>query len=540
MTDDSAAINRAIADQGTCKYWECQSATNSPTVIYFPAGTYIIGQSIKMHYMTMLHGDATNRPILKAAPTLEAIALIDASPYGEFGIPGWISTNTFMRQIRNFEIDLTAKAPEQGAQGIHWPASQATTIQNVKITMRESPSSTHCGIFIENGSGGHLIDIETVGGLYGLNVGNQQFTIRNVKISKAKIGISQIWNWGFFYQGLTISDCGTAFSMTNGVDANPQQLEVGSVVIADSDISNCPVFVDMGWTPSSNPKGSGSLILENINLNNVGAAVKGPDGVKLAGGSQKIAAWGQGNQYTPDGPKKFQGPFQPAARPASLTEGDRYWTASKPQYERASLGEVISARSLDCRGDGRTDDTAAVQAAINKSAAERKILFFDHGHYKVTDTIVVPPGARMIGEAFSVILASSERGTWSNWNNPKPVIQIGRPGDSGSIEWSDMLVSSQGPTPGAKFIEYNLKTTRGSGIWDVHTRIGGAAGTNLQTTQCPIFTTKQECMVGHTNVHITKEASGAYLENNWFWVCFLHLFILCALNLYIANSPSDL
>jgi hypothetical protein len=25
-------------------------------------------------------------------------------------------------------------------------------------------------------------------------------------------------------------------------------------------------------------------------------------------------------------------------------------------------------------------------------------------------------------------------------------------------------------------------------------------------------------MAAHTNVHITKSASGAYFENNWFWV----------------------
>ena len=84
-----------------------------------------------------------------------------------------------------------------------------------------------------------MVDLETVGGLYGLNIGNQQFTMRGVKISNAVVGISQIWNWGWLYQGLTISNCGTAFSMKN-VDQG--KLQVGSVVIADSDIINCPVL----------------------------------------------------------------------------------------------------------------------------------------------------------------------------------------------------------------------------------------------------------------------------------------------------------
>lgn len=194
--------------------------------------------------MTQLIGNPKNLPVLKAATTLEALALIDGSPYSnQNGEPGWISTNLFMRQIRNLIIDGTAIPPTRGFQGIHWPASQATTIQNVKIRMNQSPNSVHAGIFVENGSGGHMADLDIEGGLYGMNIGNQQFTMRNIKISKAVVGISQIWNWGWLYSGLSISDCGTAFSMVNGYQNN--KLEVGSVVIIDSEITNCPTFVDM-------------------------------------------------------------------------------------------------------------------------------------------------------------------------------------------------------------------------------------------------------------------------------------------------------
>jgi glucan 1,3-beta-glucosidase len=277
------------------------------------------------------------------------------------------------------------------------------------------------------------------------------------------------------------------------------------------------MLIIQAWTPNGNPTGAGQLILENIQLNNVPVAVSAMNNTVLPGGTRRIAAWGQGNRYTPDGPQKYQSEITPARRPAGLVDGDRYYAKSKPQYEQNPLSDFLSARSLGAKGDGRTDDTAAVQAAINRAVSESKILFFDHGVYRVTNTITVPPGARMVGETLSVIMASSATGTWNDWRNPKPVIQIGKPGDSGSIEWSDMIVSTQGPTPGAKLIEYNLKTTRGSGLWDVHTRIAGAAGTDLQTPQCPKFSVKNECMVAHTNVHITNDAEGAYFENNWFW-----------------------
>jgi glucan 1,3-beta-glucosidase len=152
VTDDSDAINRAISDGNRCGPWVCQSSTDTPAVVYIPSGTYLIGKPIIFYYMTQLIGNPRKLPILKAAPYLDALALIDASPYSnQNGAPGWTSTNIFLRQIRNLEIDGTGVAPTKGFQGIHWPASQATTIQNVKIRMTQSSDSVHAGIFVENG-----------------------------------------------------------------------------------------------------------------------------------------------------------------------------------------------------------------------------------------------------------------------------------------------------------------------------------------------------------------------------------------------------
>lgn len=353
-----------------------------------------------------------------------------------------------------------------------------------------------------------MADLDIEGGLYGMNIGNQQFTMRNVKISKAVTGISQIWNWGWLYSGLTISNCGTAFSMTNGAQSN--KLEVGSVVIIDSEITNCPTFVDQAWTRSTIPIGAGQLIIENVKLTNVPVAVKGPGGTVLAGGSITIGAWGQGNRYTPNGPEKFQGALTTAVRPPGLLADGKYYSKSKPQYESLGVSSFISARGANAKGDGRTDDTSAVQNAINQAVSQNKVLFFEHGVYRVTNTITFPAGLRAVGESFSAIMGSGS--AFADQNNPRPVVRIGNAGDSGSIEWSDMLVQTQGGTPGAKLIEYNLRTTRGSGIWDVHTRVGGAKGTGHQVAQCPTGSVNPQCFAAHTNVHVTSSASGAYFE----------------------------
>lgn len=120
--------------------------------MYIPSGTYLIAKPIIFYYMTQLIGNPRSLPTLKASARLEALALIDASPYNNNGgAPAWTSTNLFMRSVRNLIIDGTARPATAGFQAIHWPASQATTIQNVKIRMTQASNSVHAGIFVENG-----------------------------------------------------------------------------------------------------------------------------------------------------------------------------------------------------------------------------------------------------------------------------------------------------------------------------------------------------------------------------------------------------
>ncbi|KAJ5296103.1 hypothetical protein PENANT_c021G04247 [Penicillium antarcticum] len=515
VTDDTAAINAAISAGGRFGPAGRQTSTTTPAIVYFPSGTYIISTSIIDYYFTQLIGNANAMPVLKATAGFTGLGLIDGDQYQSDGNQGWTSTNVFFRQIRNLKLDLTSIPAGTAATGIHWPTGQATSIQNVQIAMSPASGTQHQGIFIENGSGGFLTDVTTTGGLYGANVGNQQFTMKNMIIQNAVTAISQIWDWGWTYQGLTIINCGTAISISNGGVGN--QL-VGSVIVIDSTIQNTPTFVTTAWQSSTNS--TGSLILENIVLNNVPVAVKGASGTVLAGttGSTTITAWGQGHKYTPNGPTNFQGAFTPPTRPSALlaSGSTKYYSKTKPQYSQSPVASFISIRSSGAKGDGSTDDTTAIQSALTSAASSGKILFFDQGTYKITKALYVPPGSKIVGEAFPVIMASGS--TWSSITNPVPVIQVGKSGESGSVEWSDMILSTQGSTPGAKMVEWNLAATSGSGMWDVHTRIGGFKGSQQQVAQCPTSAgVSAACEAAYMSMHITSVASGVYLENVWLW-----------------------
>ena len=509
-----------------------KTSTTTPAIVYFPAGTYVVSTPIIDYYFTQIIGNPNSLPVIKAASGFTGLAVIDGDQYQDTGNQGWTSTNVFYRQIRNLKIDLTGIAGTTAATGIHWPVGQATSIQNVEIDMSADDGTQHQGIFIENGkqamsleqietqanstigSGGFLTDVSTTGGLYGLNIGSQQFTMRNLTISNAVTGISQIWDWGWTYQGVSISDCTTAFAFENG-GAGAQT--VGSAVILDTTISGCKAAISTAWETSD--YSNGSLILENVVLDTTPVAVNGSTGnTILQGGSTTISGWGQGHKYTTDGPTSFQGTYTAPSRPSGLVASgsSNYYTKSKPQYEDVAASSITSLRTAGAKGDGSTDDTSAIQDAVTKAASSGNVLFIDQGTYKVTSTLYFPPGLKIVGEAYPVIMASGD--AFSDVSNPTPVVQVGKSGDSGHIEWSDTLVSTTGSAPGAVLIEYNLAADSGSGLWDVHTRIGGFDGSDQQVSQCPkTAQPTKECEVAYMSFHITKSASGAYLENVWLW-----------------------
>lgn len=216
---------------------------------------------------------------------------------------------------------------------------------------------------------------------------------------------------------------------------------------------------------------------------------------------------------------------------SDLKLGNKYLERSKPQYDEVPASSFLSARQFGAKGDGVTDDTVALNALFHEAANEFTdcVAFVDAGYYLVTDTIHIPPNVRIVGEALSaVILGTGAK--FQDMNAPYPVVQVGQPGDIGYIEWSDMIVSTQGPMAGAILIEYNLETPTGpcpatnppSGMWDVHVRVGGFAGSQLQLAQCnkmPQLTNyvNPACVAAYLGMHITRSASHLYMENNWIW-----------------------
>ncbi|TLD28496.1 hypothetical protein PspLS_03645 [Pyricularia sp. CBS 133598] len=520
VTDDTAAINAALQAGNRCNIG-CASTTTTPALVYFPAGTYLISTSLLPPYFTMMIGDAANPPTLKATSNFQGFGLIDANPYQNTGNLNWISVNNFYKQIRNFVIDTTNIPPQTPATGVHWPTSQATSMQNIVFRMPTTPGVVHVGLFIESGSGGFLSDLTFIGGATGASMGNQQYTMRNLIFKNCDIAIIHLWNWGWTYFGLQIENARIGIDMSSLSNTSSQN--VGSLTLIDSTMTNVATGIKTAFSANSQPRTAGSVILENVQLNNVPVAVTAAQGTVLTGstGSTTITGWGQGHRYVPNGPDRWQGAITPVPRPASMLSGSRWYTKAKPQYENFPASSFITARSIGARGDGSTDDTNALQNAINTAQQQGRVLWIDHGIYRVTGTIDIPAGSKIVGESFPVIMSSGS--FFADMNNPRPVIRIGATsGTVGRVELSDFMVSTQGAQAGATLIEWNLASTgEPSGMWDVHTRVGGFTGSNLQVAQClktpSSSAVNANCIAAYMGMHVTKGASGLYMENVWIW-----------------------
>lgn len=512
ITDDTQAIITALTkgrgDNPNAPYptTTYSSSTQHPAQVFFPPGTYLVTQTLPVIYYTQMVGDPSNPPTILFVNTNE-IRVLEVAGQWYTGA----NQDNFYRQIRNFVIDMT-KCPQ--CTGVHWQVAQATSITNVHFKC--SVGSQCQGMWMENGSGGFFSDLVFEGGIYGIWVGNQQFTSRNITITNtSEAAIYLNWDWVWTFKGLHISNTPVGIDINNAI---------GSTVVIDSDFTSVGIAVRTQF--GKGPGAEGSVLIDNVaySSSSPGTIVQnlGTNVLSAGSGETIIHSWAQGhiwqngqNQLTSSDLSSLTPP-----RPTSLlgpTNGS-YFEMTRPTFVNQTQ---IDVTTLGLIGDGSTDNTKALQAALNNYAG-KAVLFFPYGLYVISNTVVVPPGTRLLGQVWSVLMAYGS--AFQNANNPIPMLQVGTPGQTGVAQFVDFLISTIGPQPGAILVEWNLhdppNAPGSNGIWDVHYRIGGAIGTNIEPNNCPSgdgsTAPASVCTGAWALLHLT-ETGNLYAENVWGW-----------------------
>lgn len=133
---------------------------------------------------------------------------------------------------------------------------------------------------------------------------------------------------------------------------------------------------------------------------------------------------------------------------------------------QARLDDYVSVRAFGAVGDGQTDDTAAINRALFQlycvaaNTAIRRTLFFPAGTYRVTNSIVIPTYAKLVGEGANCSIVLLDTTQPLNINNA----YVARYGDS--LQQIGANIGNNGATA-PRNIEISSMTFQSANIRDV-------------------------------------------------------------------------
>jgi hypothetical protein len=528
--DDTAAINLAISDGGRCGAG-CPASTQFPATVYFPAGTYLVSSPIIQFYNTEMLGDPFNPPVIRGAESFTGLGVITSDVYVGDDVTWYLNQNNFLRSVRNFVMDIRATPQWAYVCAIHWQVAQGTSLENIAFistTPSEYDGTTHQGIYMENGSGGFMTDLVFVGGNFGAYFGNQQFTTSGLLFDSCRTGLQIHWDWGWTMQDTEFYNCGKGIIIVGGAGGPMSTGQgVGSLSLVDVHMWGVPVVIETSLFADN----STALHIDNGGFQNCKTIVLESQTNKVLypgndAGLTNVLSWGFGKVADPSGETGFINGAKmqaPENYPASLLVSDdihpraKFFHRTRPSYADPGNSQIFDVKALGAKGDGSSDDTAILNHILDVAANVSGIVYFPHGIYIIKDTLDVPVGSRIIGQAWPQIMATGTK--FQDMANPRAAVRVGAVGSVGVMEIQCMMFTVRGPTSGAVLVEWNVhESTQGSaGLWDSHIRVGGAKGSDLQKSQCPKTAQNKACIAASMMMHMTEKSSG-YLENVWMWV----------------------
>ena len=175
--DDTAAIQRAIntgdstgtRDQGRF------GSTGQPAVVYFPAGTYLVKATIQSAIGTVITGDPTNLPTIKAAPAFTGTYLLIGRDQRSSGLIG------FFHGVKNLVLDSTSVPATKTLTLLEWSVSQNNLLSNVVFNMPVG-ATTHTGVSTQGLCSGLIMnDLQFNGGGVGIQLTATQYHLKSLR-----------------------------------------------------------------------------------------------------------------------------------------------------------------------------------------------------------------------------------------------------------------------------------------------------------------------------------------------------------------------
>jgi len=293
-------------------------------------------------------------------------------------------------------------------------------------------------------------------------------------------------------QDLLIQDCNTGIVIAAGAgtdDPLSTGQGVGSLTLVDLAMSNTPLGISASFPVTS-------LYLQNARFQNVTTILQdsatkeilfrgtttnqNPSQTKDENEDDEIdiPAWGYGtlisagqkNEFIPGASLPFPSPL-----PSSLVTSDpskpfgtKIYHRKRPEYPTLGSSQIFNVREYGAAGDGVSDDTAVLNKIFDIAANLSAIIYIPCGVYVITDTVLIPLGSRVVGQAWPQIMAVGE--AFGDANRPKVAVRVGERGDVGVVEIQGIMFTVRGETVGAVLVEWNVhEGGQGwAGLWGVY------------------------------------------------------------------------
>lgn len=280
--------------------------------------------------------------------------------------------------------------------------------------------------------------------------------------NKCNTAVQLIWDWGWMWKSLRVNDCKIGMRLVSEDGTG----NIGSLTIVDSMFKNTEKGVVVDKVSTDTGTGTTGLVMDEVIFEKVDKAVVDLNDTVLWNGEtdHNTDRWFMGPSYDPDLQRKWtKSEFDNLAtvNNTMLQGGDdtdmgvksTYYLNTRKEYADKSASDFIHLKDY-ATGDGKTDDTAGVQKALDSAGG--KILFADAGIYLLTDTVTVPEGTVIVGEAWTQFAATGDK--FGDADHPKVMLRVGEPdkNNRAAVEMQGLIFTTKGPTPGAVLVEWNM------------------------------------------------------------------------------------
>ncbi|WP_068607268.1 glycosyl hydrolase family 28-related protein [Paenibacillus swuensis] len=389
--DATAAIQKAITDaRGNLR----------ARTIYFPNGTYKVSDTLIMgtdkdaHRGMILQGQSRNGAVIK---------LINNAPgYGNSAQPkvlinssrskdNWANSN-FNLSVMNMTLDVGAGNP--GAVGLVYIASNEGTVRDVLIQSSDPAGAGYIGFdeSLEKIPGPAFIKrLEVRGFDYGIKTASQQYSTTMEDVTLKQQHIAGIYNASHTLNIRKLNSINSVPAIVQAEDSLAQLPDgqyamegPGMISLIDSQLTGGSSAV-----PAVDIR-SGHLFARQVLTSGYKSVIK-DHGVE-------VAATGNVDEYVTGGIVHATS-FQKNSLNLEIKE--------TPEPAWPDPATWVSVRTYGAKADSLTDNTAAIQAAMNSGA---ETIYFPNtsadeasARYNVSDTITIPAKVKRIVGMFSIL-----------------------------------------------------------------------------------------------------------------------------------------